>query len=709
MKIFKGIVSLVIVYFSTHAFEMIPHPNEAVFDPKETHHFEPSTTIEIETEQKPTKYLIQNLDIFSKNFVLENNLELKEGYEIIIKKEKINIKGKTETDVFHAVQTLKQLLELNDEIPCGYIKDSPKFKHRGMLLDCSRHFMDVNFVKKYIDLLSLLKMNKLHWHLVDDQGWRIEIKKYPKLTQVGAWRDDYGGYYTQEDVKEIVEYSKSKFVEIIPEIEMPGHCISAIASYPHLCCFPEKEKKVEKEWGIFSDVYCAGKESTFNFLESVLEEIIVLFDSKFIHLGGDECPKDNWKKCKNCQSRMIDEKLKNEDELQHYFMKRMSLFLQKYDKIIIGWDEILEGSDEFPKNVIVQSWRGMQFAIEASKNGIYSIVSPTSHCYFDYSIEQIDLKKVYFFNPIPNEEVKDFILGGECNMWSERSPQHMVDRKVFPRILAMSEVLWSKRKKNYSEFHQRVQKFYKILDKMNVDYGEESKPVSIEIENLKSINENLSSRIHLISGGKHLQLYFSFDRVNFEVYKKPFEKNGEFMIYAKAIKNEKLYGKIEQRKVFNNLILNHPYKLLHPPSLNYPGISLSNGIRAPKNNFRDSQWMGFINTNLEIIFEMNHKKVNNIRIGCLNDPMSWIFFPSRIEILTSENNVSFQMIAVIKCEVLKELSNKDFEFRDLIESKFIKIVVHPIEMIPEWHGGKGNKAWIFVDQIEMEYLNPTNI
>ena len=345
----------------------------------------------------------------------------------------------------------------------------------------------------------------------------------------------------------------------------------------------------------------------------------------------------------------------------------------------------------------------MNGAIEASKRNVCSIVSPTSHCYFDYSIEKIDLRKVYFFNPIPNEEMKDFILGGECNMWSERAPQELIDRKVFPRILAMSEVLWSKAKKNYPEFYQRVQRFYKLLDKLGVDYGEESKPIQIDIQKIDTSNGTLLSNVNLIPGGKNLQLYFSLDGKSFNLFNKTFQKEGEFKIYAKAMKNEKQYGDIEVSRIFNNLVLNQNYQLKYQPSMSYPGIGLTNGIRAPKKNFRDVQWMGFIQTNLEIIFKNEGKKVKSIRIGCLNDTISWIFFPSKIEILTSElDDQNFKIFDQIICENSKELSKKDFEFKTEISSEFIKIIVYPLDSIPEWHNGKGNKAWIFVDQIEME-------
>jgi hexosaminidase len=562
--------------------------------------------------------------------------------------------------------------------------------------------MEVSFVKRYIDLLSFLKMNVLHWHLVDDQGWRIEIKKYPKLTEMGAFRNGYGGFYSQDEVKEIVAYSKTKFVQIIPEIEMPGHCVSSLASYPHLSCFPDQQYNVETEWGVFKDVYCAGKESTFEFLENVLKEVMELFDSPFIHLGGDECPKENWEKCESCQKRIIEEKLKNEEELQHYFMKRMCLFLLKFNKTVIGWDEILEGGEtlSFPENVVIQSWRGMVGAIEASKKNISSVVSPTSHCYFDYGLDAIDLKKVYSFNPVPHEGMMNLVLGGECNMWSERAPQELVDSKVFPRILAMAEVLWSNSEKNYKKFHERVKRFYKILDIIGVEYGDESTPIQMEVTTTLK-KEELISNVKLIPGGKSIELLFSFDGENFVKFEKEFQKNGEFLLFVKAMKNGKQEGEIEKKRVFRNLILNKSYAMEYLPSPTYPGISLTNGNRGPMKNFRDAQWMGFINHDLEIQFE-DISNVKVIRVGCLNDTNSWIFFPFKIELLLKKNE-KFEVIEEIFCQELKELSKKDFEFNRKIEfAKELKIIVKRIECIPEWHNGKGSPAWIFVDQIEME-------
>ena len=308
--------------------------------------------------------------------------------------------------------------------------------------------MEKDFVKRYIDLLALYKMNVLHWHLTEDQGWRIAIDKYPKLTEVGAWRDDgqggkYGGFYTKEDIREVIEYATERGITVVPEIELPGHSQAALAAYPQFSC-TGGPFEVETEWGVFKEIYCAGNDSTFIFLEDVLSEVMELFPSEYIHIGGDEVPKYRWEHCEKCQRRIHIEGLYDEHELQSYFISRIGNFLATKERKMIGWDEILEGG--LPEGATVQSWRGFDGAKTAVLSGHQAIVSPTSHAYFDYGLNDIDLEKVYEFNPIPegiSQKEEILVLGGECNMWSERAPQHKVDSKVFPRMIAMSEVLWS--------------------------------------------------------------------------------------------------------------------------------------------------------------------------------------------------------------------------------------------------------------------------
>ncbi len=437
-----------------------------------------------------------------------------EGYDIKVMKNRIFVNAPTMTGLFYACQTLRQLLPPAIESDCKVenviwtiaqveIEDKPRFQWRGSLLDCCRHFMTVDFVKRYIDLLAYHKMNRLHWHLTEDQGWRIEIKKYPKLTQVGAWRlggvgylpapDNppqpnavrYGGYYTQDDVREIIQYAQSRCVMVVPEIEMPGHCQAALAAYPQLSC-TGGPFKVRTARGISKNVYCAGKEQTFEFLENVLSEVIELFPSPYIHIGGDECPKDRWKQCPHCQARIKAEGLEDEHQLQSYFIKRIEKFLLGKGRRLIGWDEILEGG--LAPSATVQSWRGLEGAVSAAKSGHDAIVSPTSHCYFDYPhcvqekvslsmpnwMRVLPLEKVYSFEPVPEGLTagqKRHILGGEGNIWTEYAPQQEVESRVFPRMTALAEVLWSpKDKRNWQDFSERLNVHYQRFDNMGVNY-----------------------------------------------------------------------------------------------------------------------------------------------------------------------------------------------------------------------------------------------
>ncbi|MBK7107031.1 MAG: beta-N-acetylhexosaminidase [Ignavibacteriae bacterium] len=349
------------------------------------------------------------------HFKYDENIKNEESYNLISDKNGVTISASNSKGIFYGVQTLIQLLpaeifshaKINFElfVPSVIIKDEPRFSWRGLNLDCGRHFMSKDFIKRYIDILASYKFNTFHWHLTEDQGWRIEIKKYPKLTEIGAWRKEadgstYGGFYTQEDIKEIVNYAQSRFINIVPEIEMPGHSLASLASYPENSC-TGGTFEVTNIWGVHKDVYCAGKESTFIFLQNILDEVIELFPSKYIHIGGDEVPKDRWKVCKNCQARIKTENLKNEHELQSYFIKRISNYLEQKGKHLIGWDEILEGG--LAPGAIVQSWQSFKGAVDAAKQQNYSICSPASHTYLNNDHEDLDLRTAYSFNPIPTE------------------------------------------------------------------------------------------------------------------------------------------------------------------------------------------------------------------------------------------------------------------------------------------------------------------
>lgn len=450
--------------------------------------------------------IAQTMDRAKSNTLLVETLnspEQKAGeYTLLIGPEKVSITGDS-TGVFYALQTLIQLINGQSskeiKIPCLSIIDKPAYQWRGMHLDVCRHFYPVSFVKRYIDLLALYKFNTFHWHLTDDQGWRIEIKKFPKLTQIGAWRkgsmigkyDDhnydsiiYGGFYTQEEIKEVVTYAQQRHVTVVPEIEMPGHAVAAISAYPFLSC-TGKNIEVEKGWGVFDDVFCP-KDSTFEFLEDVLREVLVLFPGKYIHIGGDECPKTNWKKCAHCQALIKREGLKDEHELQSYFIKRIERFVNARGRQIIGWDEILEGG--LPPNAAVMSWRGIEGGIAAAKEKHKVVMSPGKPCYFDHYQSKDKAKEplsiggynpldsVYAYDPTPQNlpaEEKKYILGAQANVWTEYIlTSKQVEYMAVPRMCALSEVLWTdKDKKNYSDFVERLKENSKLLDRMQVNYA----------------------------------------------------------------------------------------------------------------------------------------------------------------------------------------------------------------------------------------------
>jgi hexosaminidase len=439
--------------------------------------------------------------------LVNKELSHPEGYTLQISKKVIEITG-SKAGVFYGLQSLFQLIAANYSVqqkaivlPLVTIQDYPRFSWRGMHLDVCRHFFTKEEVKKYLDYLALYKMNVFHWHLTEDQGWRIEIKKYPLLTEIGSKRKGtivglyskdapldgvpHGGFYTQEDIKEVVAYAKARHITVVPEIEMPGHALAALSAYPQLSCNGGPFEPATT-WGVFDDVFCAGNEDTFTFLQDVLTEVCDLFPSTYIHVGGDECPKTRWKSCSKCQARIKAEGLADEHALQSYFIKRMEVFLNSKGKKIIGWDEILEGG--LAPNASVMSWRGTQGGIEAAKQKHTVVMTPGSPCYFDhYQSKPTEneplaiggfnsLEAVYNYEPIPselNEEEKKFILGAQGNMWTEYMPDFaQVEYMALPRMSALSEVLWTPAAdKNYFQFIQRLKIHSRLLDHKKVNYA----------------------------------------------------------------------------------------------------------------------------------------------------------------------------------------------------------------------------------------------
>ncbi len=444
--------------------------------------------------------------------VLDSSIKNDEGYILSVNAKGITIKAKTAVGLFYAIQTIRQLLPVEIEkstvikgiqlsVPACEIADEPRFAYRGMHLDVGRHLFPVASIKQYIDMLALHKMNTFHWHLTEDQGWRIEIKKYPKLTQIGAYRKEtvagaqkktnntfdgkpYGGFYTQAEVREIVAYAGSKFITVLPEIEMPGHAIAALTSYPELSC-TGGPFEVRKLWGVDEDVFCAGNEEVFTFLQDVLTEVMDLFPSKYIHIGGDECPKKRWEKCPKCQKRIKDEGLKNELELQSYFIRRIEKFVSSKGRNIIGWDEILEGG--LAPGATVMSWRGEAGGIEAAKSGHNVIMTPGKYTYFCYYQSEnhdgqplalggyVPLELVYGYNPTPKEltaEEQKHILGLQGCLWTEQiQTPEILEFMAYPRTFAIAETGWTPdSQKNFENFVSRLKVLTKRYDAIGINY-----------------------------------------------------------------------------------------------------------------------------------------------------------------------------------------------------------------------------------------------
>lgn len=433
-----------------------------------------------------------------------------EGYQLQVIKNGITISANTPDGIFYGFQTLKQLLPLEAEagnvsVQAVDIEDQPRFSWRGNLLDVARHFTPVSSLKNYIDILATYKLNVLQLHLTDDQGWRIEIKKYPELTEISNWREEtlkghlrnsneydgrgYGGFYTQNQIHEIVNYAAERYITVIPEIEMPGHASAALTAFPNIGC-TGGPYKVETTWGVFKDVFCAGNEETFEFLQNVIDEVLLMFPSKFIHIGGDEVPKDRWEKCSKCQARIKKERLNDEHDLQSYFITRMDRYLTSKNRRLVGWDEILDGG--LAPGATVMSWRGIEGGIKAAQMGHDVVMSPTTHLYFDYYQSEnrdneplaiggfLPLEKVYAYEPVPEvlttEEAKH-ILGAQANLWTEYIPSaRQAEYMLLPRLLALSEAVWSPMgKKDFADFEKRVIIDYERMKKQGLNFRDHRK------------------------------------------------------------------------------------------------------------------------------------------------------------------------------------------------------------------------------------------
>ncbi len=617
-------------------------------------------------------------------------------------------------------------------LPCLSIADQPRFPWRGMHLDVCRHFFPVEFVKRYIDLLARYKMNTFHWHLTEDQGWRIEIKKYPKLTEVGAWRSGgqvgpysrreydsipYGGFYTQAQIKEVVAYAAARHVTVVPEIEMPGHAMAALAAYPALGCIGGPYE-VQKGWGVFDDVFCAGNDSVFAMLEGVLTEVMELFPGQYLHIGGDECPKERWKACAKCQARMKAHGLKDEHELQSYFIQRIEQFVNSKGRKIIGWDEILEGG--LAPNAAVMSWRGTEGGVAAAKSGHYAVMSPGSHCYFDHyqgdpANEPLaiggytTLQKVYSYEPIPAElkpEEAKYILGAQGNVWTEYilTPDH-VEYMAVPRMLALAEVLWTpKAKRDEADFIRRLENEFPKLEAMKVNASKSLYQVSIRPKQGPkpgTIAVEMSSGTGTDFSMTEMAPPYDEAAANLEAYTGPVIIDSDRELHG-WLQREGLTGPISKRRFLVNKATARPITLSVAPNERYNeggAFTLVDGITAQEKRV-NTEWLGW-REGVTITVDLgSEQEVRTARIGALNETHSWIHLPEEVEFSTSIDGTAFRTQGTAR--VKPGIGRNSYAFDLGMKTRYVRFTVKHIGNIPEGHPGAGNPAWMFLDEIAVD-------
>ncbi len=684
----------------------------------------------------------------------------KEEYTLSVTPELVKITASAPNGFYYGLQTLYQLLPAEVygdkparmaewSLPCVEVKDAPAFKYRGAMLDVCRHFASLDYVKKFIDVLAMHKMNTFHWHLTDDQGWRIEIKKYPKLTEIGSQRSEtmvdyfythypfkydgkpHGGFYTQEEIKEVVAYAKSKYITVIPEIELPGHALAALAAYPELSCSPDSTYEVCKLWGVFEQVYCPT-DTLFSFLEGVMDEVVELFPSSYIHIGGDECPKLAWEQCAHCQKLIRELGLKNdvtpnaidgmkhtkEEKLQSYIVGRVEKYLNSKGRNIIGWDEILEGG--LAPNATVMSWRGVEGGMNAAKAGHDAIMTPNPYAYLDHYQEEPEiapvtiggyntLKKTYSYNPVPadaDSRVKQYIIGVQANCWAEYMPtEDNRDYQIFPRLIAIAETGWTAMdKKDFKSFCCRMVGDFKRLEEKGVKPCRNFFEVNINTRSTEAgvLNVELETfypgaRIYYTTNGAEPTTADS-------LYTKPFPLEGSYDLRTAAFVDGEPIGKVTHKQLYRNLITGKKYQLTPEPKgmkgdilgendilgADTVTLGLTNGKRG--NNASSTPWVGVSpdkNNKVTFVVELDKADISKVRFGTLYNAAGGILPVSKAVVYVSEPDSKYQKVAEKEFTYdIKENTFRGFdeEIEFPVQNNVVKV------MIEFTNGGKIRKG-----------------
>jgi hexosaminidase len=742
---------------------------------------------------KTAKAAAKNFIRFSTKRMIQPGTEGK--YDLNVSAKAIEISGDTYSGTFNGMQTLIQLLTLDEEIlrkkikqskiQCLTINDEPRFQYRGMHFDAGRHFQPTSFIKRYIDFLAYHKLNVFHWHLTEDQGWRIEIKKYPELTSIGSKRNGtiighypgkgndnkpHEGFYTQAQIKEVVQYAKDRFIEVIPEIEMPGHSSAAIAAYPWLSCFPQKPtpipanmiskktieeqkngriKLVQETWGVFDDVFCAGNDSTFTFLQNVIDEVTQLFPSKYFHIGGDECPKTHWKVCGKCQQRMKDLNLKDEHELQSYFVQRIEKYLNSKGKTLIGWDEILEGG--LAPNAQVMSWRGEAGGIAAAKQKHFVIMTPGKPVYFDHSQSKNEdsltiggynsVEAVYAYDPVPKELTADeqqYVRGAQANVWTEyMNNTKKVEYMIFPRMAALSEVLWSKKEnKSWDDFEKRMMVQMKRYELMKWNYSKayfdvkysiqpDTKNIGVSlnfgqykykdyVKLSKSDNLNGDSILIADKNGKIISKRKTNEKNIYEETDSTFiiSESGSYYLKSGTIRNfipeHAMYLGFEKiETLFFNFSKSTGKKitLTNPASNSYPGdgaFTLVNGIINEKGLAKSSEFLGFNGTDCEAVIDLGKEDtISNVTAHVLSDNGAWIWPPASMTVQISTDGINYTPVSGGGSPTFSPDVNQLQISFPTVTARYVKVFLMNKGIIPDGNPGAGKQAWLFVSEVHV--------
>lgn len=669
-----------------------------------------------------------------------------EAYNIRVNSDIIFLDGASNAGLFYAIQTFRKSLPLGTAskitVPGTEVKDAPRFSYRGAMLDVSRHFVTKDSVLRFIDMLALHNINRFHWHLTDDQGWRIEIKKYPLLTKIGSQRKEtvighnsgkydgkpHGGFYTQKELKSIVKYAAERNITIIPEIDMPGHMMAALASYPELGC-TGGPYDVLRIWGVSDDVLCVGNDKTLKFIEDVLTEVTKIFPSQYIHVGGDECPKVRWAKCPKCQARIkanhleADGKHTAEERLQSYLINHAEKHLNKLGRRLIGWDETLEGG--LAPNATVMSWRGEGGGIEAARQHHDVIMTPNTYVYFDYYQTDdtrnepeaiggyLPIERVYSYEPMPrslNEEEQKHIIGVQANCWTEYMKNFkQVEYMMTPRMAALSEVQWcAPEQKNFDEFMQRLKRMIDIYDKEGYNY---SKVIYNVKASYKSDTEKGVVYATLSTFDKcdiHYTLDGSTPTASSPLYTGPITIDKSCKLRAAAIRGSWKSAEISADFSFNKATAKS-IRLLQPANSAYTfggAPVLVDGLKGANTNYRTGHWIGFAGNDVEAVVDLGQStEISETGIRTCVEKGDWIFDARELEVYGSEDGEKFTLLASEKYPQMTEKDPNQIYTHTLkfnpVKVRYVKVKAVSEHSMPEWHPGKGHAGFIFVDEISV--------